>query len=124
MEVACPADETFEDSRGYDSKIQTIGRIRDFLIGDIKSRHTIEELSSEFHINQTTLKNTFKTVYGRPIATYMKEYRIKRAMELLNQTDSSIAEIAHVVGYENQSKFTQAFKDIMGMLPKDYRNMM
>ena len=123
VELTCPADETFEESHAYDSQIQTISRIHDFLIDDIRVRHTIEELSNKFLINQTTLKNTFKTVYGRPIAAYMKEYRIKRAMELLARTDNSVAEIAHAVGYENQSKFTQAFKDITGILPRDYRSM-
>ncbi|MBQ1871764.1 MAG: helix-turn-helix domain-containing protein, partial [Lachnospiraceae bacterium] len=32
-----------------------------------------------------------------------------------------ISEIASLVGYENQSKFTQAFKSITGKLPKDIR---
>ena len=51
----------------------------------------------------------------------MKQYRIKQAMQYLDESDRSIAEIAALVGYENQSKFTQAFKKVTGMLPKDYR---
>ncbi|MBQ8428203.1 MAG: helix-turn-helix transcriptional regulator, partial [Clostridia bacterium] len=46
---------------------------------------------------------------------------IKRAKDLLCHSDSTISEIACAVGYENQSKFTVAFRNITGMLPRDYR---
>ncbi len=121
IEVACPAEEIFKENEAYDSQVQTVKQIYDYITGDLENRHTIDELALRFHINQTTLKTTFKNVYGMPIATYMKDYRIKRAAELLLQTEASIAEIAEAVGYENQSKFTQAFKDIMGILPSTYR---
>ena len=51
----------------------------------------------------------------------MREYRMKRARELLVHSDQSVAQIAQTVGYENQSKFTQAFKEETGMLPREYR---
>lgn len=121
VEVACPADESFTDSSAYDSHISVINEIHELLISDLSRRYTIEELSSMFHINQTTLKAAFKTVFGKSIAAYMKEYRIKRAMEFLTATDMSVSEISSMVGYENQSKFTQAFKSVTGILPKDYR---
>ncbi len=121
IEVACPSEEPFEKQQLYDSNIQTVNEIHEFLIRNIQNRYTIEELSDKFHINQTTLKASFKTVFGQPIAAYMKEYRIKQAKELLTHSSSSIAEIACAVGYENQSKFTQAFKSVTGMLPKEYR---
>ena len=74
-----------------------------------------------FHINQTTLKAAFKTVFGRSVAAYMKDYRLKRAMEYLAQNDMHVSEIYSLVGYENRSKFTEAFKSLTGVLPKDYR---
>ncbi len=123
VDVACPSDEVFEDSRTYDSAIQLTNQVHELLVCDLKKRYTIEALALTFHINQTTLKAAFKTVFGKSIAAYMKEYRIKRAMEYLIQTDKSISEIAYEVGYESQSKFTEAFKSITGVLPKDYRKM-
>ena len=56
-----------------------------------------------------------------PIASYMKAYRVKEAARLLRETGDSIAVIAGKVGYENQSKFTKAFKDIYHVLPTEYR---
>lgn len=59
--------------------------------------------------------------YGQPIGTYMKEYRIKQAAILLRQTQATIAEIANQVGYENQSKFATAFRDVLKIAPAEYR---
>ena len=86
-------------------------------------RYTIEELSKKFLINTSSLKEVFKGVYGLPIATYMKEYRIHKGIEMLKQTDDSIAEIAAKLGYETQGKFTKAFKDTVKMTPTAYRKM-
>lgn len=57
------------------------------------------------------------------IATYMKEYRVHRAMKLLRETDATIADIAAKVGYETQGKFSKAFKDVVQVLPTEYRKM-
>ena len=73
-------------------------------------------------MNTTTLKSVFKAVYGMPIASYMKEYRMKVASNMLLQKDKSISEIAAAVGYKSQSKFTSAFRDIFQILPTDIRN--
>lgn len=121
IEVNCPSEKTFNESDNYDSQVQIVNEIQRSLTKNLKNRYTIEELAVNFHINQTTLKSTFKRVFGKPIATYMKEYRIKKGMELLMKTNCSIAEIAGCVGYENQSKFTQAFKNVTGILPSEYR---
>lgn len=101
--------------------VDIVKEIHQKLISDLQNRPTIEELSKEFLINTTTLKATFKGIYGQPIGAYMKEYRMKQAAVLLRQTQKSIAEIANEVGYENQSKFAISFRDIMKISPVEYR---
>lgn len=121
VEVACPDDEPEEEETVYGYSEKVIRDIHSMLTNDLKTRYTIDELAARFHINKTTLKSAFKTVYGAPIAAYMKEYRIKKAAEMLAKSNKAVSEIALDVGYENQSKFTSAFKEIMGILPKDHR---
>ena len=53
---------------------------------------------------------------------YLREYRLQTAQKLLTETDASIAEIAHRVGYENPNKFSSAFRQVFGMTPTEYRN--
>ena len=120
MEVACPAEEETKHPV-HDSSIQTVNEIHDLLTSDLSKRYTIEELAARFHMNQTTLKSAFKTAYSKPIGVYMKNLRIIRAKELLCHSETKISKIAAMVGYENQSKFTSAFKDVCGVLPSEYR---
>ncbi len=102
-------------------QIQIIQAIHRQLTGHLDHRFTIEELSKQYLINTSSLKEIFKSVYGAPVAAYMKEYRIRKAAQLLRETKYTIAEIAEQVGYENQSKFSAAFKEIMQTLPTAYR---
>ena len=116
-------DVAEEKQREYytSPQVEIVKQIHKRLISDLQERPTIEELSKEFLINTATLKNTFKGIYGQPIGTYMKEYRIKQAAILLRQTQATIAEIANKVGYENQSKFATAFRDVLKVAPTEYR---
>ncbi len=102
-------------------QIELIKKIHAQLVHHLDERFTIETLSKQYLINTSTLKSVFKMVYGMPIASYMKEYRMKKAAQLLHETEDTIAIIAKKVGYESQSKFTIAFKDIFQMLPSEYR---
>lgn len=111
-----------KQSGGYQPEnIETIREIHNRLINKIGERVTIEELAKEYLINPTTLKNSFKAVYGTSIAAHIKEHRMKMAAEMLRDTDMSIAEIAQAVGYDSQSKFTAAFKKFYRVLPKEYK---
>lgn len=105
----------------YSEQVEIIRRIHDLITGHPDRRYTIEELSRQYLINTAALKTIFKSVYGMPVASYMKQFRIIQAAKLLRESDDSIADIARSVGYESQSKFSAAFKENMKILPTDYR---
>ncbi len=106
----------------YQSELmKAIRKIHDQLLLHMEQRVTIEELSRQYLINPTTLKNAFKSVYGASLAAHIKEHRMEQAAKMLKETDKNIAEIARAVGYDSQSKFTAAFKAYFKVLPKEYR---
>lgn len=115
MDVACP------QWREEAEQVKIIREIHDHLTEHMEQRVTIEELAHRYLINPTTLKTVFKQVYGNSLAAHMKEHRMEKAASLLRETELSVAEIAGQVGYESQSKFTAAFKEQFGQLPKEYR---
>lgn len=117
--VVCPAcDKAAMPATAQSQRIQQVHQL---LISDLSQRYTIEALSKQFFIDSSTLKREFRRQYGLPIATYLKEYRIHKAMELLSSTNDSIASIATQVGYETQSKFAAAFKNVTQLSPSSYR---
>ena len=64
----------------------------------------------------------FKAVYGSSIYQYMKTYRMQTARVLLQDTSRSVTEIAATLGYDNPSKFSEAFKKEYGISPTLFRN--
>ncbi|MBP3273214.1 MAG: AraC family transcriptional regulator, partial [Ruminococcus sp.] len=64
----------------------------------------------------------FRAVYGAPIYQYIKSYKMKAAAAMLiSEKQLSISEIAQRLGYDNASKFSAAFRDVMGTAPQNYR---
>lgn len=100
--------------------IERTKEIHQLITGNLDKRYTTKELAKKYHTNTTTLKNDFKALYGAPIAAYMREYRARAAVDLMHD-GLPLTTIAKRLGYESQSKFTLAFKKIMGELPSLYK---
>lgn len=128
LEISCPEPEKRGCQQDTDGKEQetseqekTARKVHDYLLDNLEKRITIESLSKQFLINQTTLKDSFKAVYGCSIAAHIKEHRMEKAAELLTVTSKSIAEVAKEVGYASQSKFSSAFYEYYHSSPLEYR---
>ena len=106
----------------YRSQVEAVKAARTYLVEHLDRRITLEELSKGFQLPLTTLKACFKTVYGSPVNTYMRNYRMDRAAIYLRQEPTaSVTEIAGRVGYDSASKFAAAFKAVKGVTPLTYR---
>lgn len=104
-------------------QVEAIRKIHEHLIQNIAQKITIEALSKQYLMNATTLKTVFKAVYGTSIASHIKTHRMEMAAALLRGTQDNLAHISQTIGYENQSKFTAAFKEHFKMLPTEYRKI-
>ena len=122
VSITCPEKaELLSDYRA--DQIALIHEVHEYLVLHLDEKITIEELSHQFHMNTTTLKSVFKSVYGDSIAAHIKEHRMERAAQLLTETGLTLAEIGRQVGYDSQSKFSAAFKAHYGVVPKEYRKL-
>ena len=95
--------------------------VRDYLVEHVERHITLEDLTAQFHLSQTVLKRAFKAVFGIPVGTYMRSYRIQLARQLLEESDLEIDEIARRVGYESPSRFSTTFQKHTGCPPGIYR---
>ena len=106
----------------YKTQVEKVEAIKRFLIEHVADNFTQEELSSRFDIPMTPMKTCFRSVYGAAIGTWLKNYRMNLAAELLlREKGLSISEIGGRVGYDSAGKFTGAFKKVMHLTPSEYR---
>ena len=95
--------------------------IHEYLIAHLDQHITIDMISKHFCVNPTTVKTIFRETFGNSLAAHTKIHRMEKAAELLKEGKLSLSEVAAAVGYQSQSKFTQAFRETYGVLPKNYR---
>lgn len=113
----------FEENREYLSgaTVERIKHVKEHLLQDMAQRTNLKELALEHGLSLTQLKDGFRQVYGESPYAYLRNYKMHQAAQLLRQTDQKISEIALMMGYENPSKFSEAFYAVIGYKPNAYR---
>ncbi|QAT42932.1 helix-turn-helix domain-containing protein [Aminipila luticellarii] len=102
-------------------QVEKIKIIQKQITEHMDKKYTLEQLAAEHEMALTAMKSCFKGVFGSGIYSYIKRYRMSAAAKMLLETEHTILHIANCVGYENGSKFAAAFKDVMGMTPREFR---
>lgn len=105
------------------SQVMLAKKVCAYITSHMAEKHTIDDLSSMFNVSATQLKNCFKGVYGTSVYSYTREQKMQAAALLLKNSDRTVLDIAGEYGYDNASKFAKAFKDVMGILPHEYRKI-
>ncbi|MCR4694472.1 MAG: AraC family transcriptional regulator [Pseudobutyrivibrio sp.] len=81
----------------------------------------VNSLAEELNLNRSYLSTIFKKVLNTSPQSYLSQYRINKACELLSDNDYPILDIALMVGFKDYATFQRSFKKIMDMSPGDYR---
>ena len=82
----------------------------------------IEDYAREHNVTPHWFSQNFKKITKSTPMQYIISLRIKSAMNLLENTDYSIVQVAEAVGYDNPLYFSRIFKKNTGMSPSDYKN--
>jgi AraC-like DNA-binding protein len=105
----------------YKTQVEKVKAIERRMMKNLGAAHTIESLSARFDFPPTSMKLCFKGVFGSSIYAYLRSQRMSAAAKQLRESNARIADIAASVGYENASKFAEAFRVCMGKTPNEYR---
>ena len=81
-------------------------------------------VSNYISMNYSLFSYSFKQYTGTNFVNFLKEIRMKKAKELLAETDMKIIEISQAVGYDNEKHFMKIFKATCGVSPSEYRKNM
>ena len=106
-------------SRG---QVSLARKTADYLLANTESKVTVQELSRHFGASTAQIQASFRGVYGRSPAAWLRLQKMHGAAELLRSTDRTVLDIAGQFGYDNASKFARAFRDVIGVSPNEYRS--
>lgn len=81
----------------------------------------VNKLAEYINLNRSYLCTLFKKTLNTSPQTYIAQYRINRACELLKNPAYLISDISLMVGYKDYAVFQRYFKKIIGISPSQYR---
>lgn len=82
---------------------------------------TIEEISRLALLSQSYFSYLFKALTGQTFVEYLRNVRIKQAMEMLAKTNRRVVDICCDCGFNNVNHFNRTFKSVVGVTPTAYR---
>ncbi|MCR5144963.1 MAG: AraC family transcriptional regulator [Lachnospiraceae bacterium] len=103
------------------SQVEIVKESMKIISSNLNKRYSAAELAARFGVSETSLKNYFKAVYGKGYSDIITDLRMTKSAKLILENDKKMGEIAMSVGYQNQSKFSEAFRKYHGMLPMEYK---
>src|ERR1700680_1635450 len=100
---------------------RSIGRVLGLIHQRPEHSWTVASLADEANLSRSGFAARFKMRVGASPQRYLQRYRFSKAVHLLQTTDAKIYDIARRVGYDSESSFSKAFKQLMGKAPGAYR---
>jgi AraC-like DNA-binding protein len=97
------------------------GKAADFIRGHLGEQLIVPEIARQSGFSERQLQRQFMSVFGITVGQFIIQTRVHEAMRELIRPDRSIAEIALMFGFSDQSAFTNQFRAVTGIPPGTYR---
>lgn len=113
------SDAAADDNRLRENSI--VMELKRYIKQNLSKRMSRDELSAHVHLNESYLSRLFHKETGMPLSDYILQERMKKAGELIAETDEPISEIANQLCYDNFSYFSKMFRKVYQITPQEYR---
>ena len=99
----------------------TIKYLKEYVENNYIYDISMQEAAEEMGYSDAYFSKLFKQYFNQNFTAYLTYYRIKKAKELLSNTNHSIKDISRMVGYTDSNYFAKIFKRLVGEIPSKYR---
>lgn len=100
-----------------------VAAIKNLIDENYQQKLTLTDIAKEAGMHPVYLSSQFERYFSVSFIRYLKAVRIEKAVLLLKQKNKSIAEIAYLCGFADQSHFQRSFKNMFGVSPGYYSHM-
>ncbi|MFH8724965.1 AraC family transcriptional regulator [Streptomyces termitum] len=99
-----------------------VGRALRLLQDDPAHPWTVASLAAKASVSRAALARRFTALVGEPPMTYLTDWRLALAADLLREGDATLESVARRVGYSGAFALSAAFKRVRGVSPSAYRS--
>lgn len=104
-----------------DVKGEIASKTAAYIENNFTSNVSLDTLSEKMYLSKYYICRVFKEYTGFTVIEYTNMIRIKKAAQMLENTNESISDIATDLGYESMTYFERVFKKILNVSPLKYR---
>ena len=105
------------------AKSQYLNRVITYMKDHLQENLTLTRIAREAGLSESYLNAVFKECGKCAPMDYYINMKMEQACYLLCNTDMHIYQVAQYLGYDNQYYFSRAFKKVLGVPPKKYKEM-
>jgi transcriptional regulator GlxA family with amidase domain len=92
-----------------------------WLTDNLHAHLTLADIAARASMSSRSLSRHFRTQTGTTPLQWLTRQRIRRAQQLLEETDRPVGYVAELVGFTSSTTFRECFRQIVGVSPRDYR---
>lgn len=118
-EVHSSPAQDFSDDQTEEEQRQE--EFRAFIVAHYKEDIAVKDIASYFGYSEAYFCKRFKQYFGHSFVSYLTDYRMQKAGELMRTSRLSIKEIGKAVGYPDPNYFTKVFRRVRGVSPSEFR---
>lgn len=96
-------------------------RVQELIESRLEAKPCLEELAGALGLSVASFCRRFRNSTGLPPYQYLLHARVARAKQALLRRGQPLSELALSLGFYDQSQFTNTFRKIVGVSPRDYR---
>ncbi len=82
----------------------------------------VEDLGKEMAMSRSQIHRKLKALTDLSATTFIRNYRLHRAADLLKQGAGNVTEISYQVGFNSQTYFSSSFQELFGCSPTEYKH--
>jgi AraC-like DNA-binding protein len=98
-----------------------LGKLHEYLLENYSAKIPLSAACSIVGMSEAKFMKYFKAATGETFVSYLTRLRVQRAMQMLEEGNRPIAEIAAEVGFSDQSYFDKMFRRYFGRTPSHVR---
>jgi AraC-like DNA-binding protein len=117
-------DVYFENKERSLPRKTSVQRLLNLIAASPTRLWTVSEMAEICRQSESQFRRVFRAETGLYPKTYVDNYKMRHAAELLLSSRKSIRQIASGLAYDDPYHFSRRFKQIMGMAPERYRETM
>ena len=85
------------------------------------SDYNVDRLSRDMGLSRSQFYRKLQSIAGQSPTVFIRTIRLRRAAQLIKESDMNVSEVGYSCGFNNLSAFRKYFKELYGVPPSSYR---